>query len=1101
MRERKPTLCVGINARNGYCIERGSERPPHLAPKGARCAHNGAPYSDEINEAFQRLSGPSLLPENSCTWHREQIRAKRFFDKFKVRSPGQEPTVRISVREFDPLSTIVIRGVGHTGDQIGNSKSRLNSTSAFGTSGHPQGGGRNESTASTRNLSANYRYLDYDDLVRREGNPEEDEPDSDDEEFEPVAARRRVANDEVESDDDDLDDLSIYSENNNRRRSRQRNQASARTTEERRARFQRRAQRNDTDFVEIESDDEMIAQFVSANRTPTGPYLRDYTLNGHYWRLKSLADLNRVRRRWLHREESDSSYFGRNAYTPQMGDSIVYIPRAHFETIKECPSLSPPWQSWPTGAVWPVVRCFVRGIRFRFPYEDYFRNKQHAKCSSIVAILTLEVTGIPEISEDREFPWPKPSFIEPTRPFIFELSVFENSSCEYIIAETLYTSRITALENHIRSRRNGVAGLEVDLYYEQEQGDLDLQAWPATIEEILPDEGHSDVHLQGSGFGVLQVWDGSEDNRDYVSPWELNTEGVNLTRPCMSDEEKEFVLQELNRLLRKDDIANHLSMPVDQVRYCDYVNMVEIPMDLMFIKRRLATNFYGSKLGVAADLRLIRDNCIKYNTTDNEMSEIAATMCNEFEEKVFSADERSQIISEEDFDKIHREQSEGRQVSSLRIRLSARTIQDASQAAASSGGRYTLRDRIATQGQSALESLPAPDIASTQRRRHRREVNATDATREVQNLRSRGRNDETEVLGQVSRLRSGRRGVSVMNTGVNGTRTRTRTQINENDFSSEASRRSPRRQHIPESREGGHRRSSRTRNDGNQNSFNVHRSPAYNENDDDGSDEEEIITRTSRSERTRRSPRDTVSRNSHEFQEDEGTEDYLGSAVASRDATATRGRATRGTRSTRSQHFEEQNDEESDNEEEAYGSEQNRKNSDAESQYSVDSADGSASSEGSDLEGHKSPSPPAKRSRTSPRSKRNITSQPAEESPGRRSNRKAANRRTSYEEVESGAEEYASDSEDSNNADVNPVINSGRNRRNTAVRYTEPDSQSDDEVSEEEESLPPKRTVSKRKRQRKLPYCFVDFKKFSQSRSIGVPFFKYVEFFLTFNLV
>lgn len=30
----------------------------------------------------------------------------------------------------------------------------------------------------------------------------------------------------------------------------------------------------------------------------------------------------------------------------------------------------------------------------------------------MVAILKLEVTGIPEISSDRGFPWPKASFVE-----------------------------------------------------------------------------------------------------------------------------------------------------------------------------------------------------------------------------------------------------------------------------------------------------------------------------------------------------------------------------------------------------------------------------------------------------------------------------------------------------------------------------------------------------------------------------------------------------------------------------------------------------------------------------------------------------------------
>ena len=1014
--------------RNGYCIEKGSERPPHLAPKSARCSSNGSAYSDEINETFRRLTGPSPLSAKQCSWLREQIRAKRLTEKYSIGS-SHEPSVRVSVREFDLRSTVVIRGVGHIEDGIQNSKSRQ--VVAPASSNNPQGVDRARE-------SSNYRYLDYDDLVRREGNPEEDDPDSDDEEFEPVAARRRISNDDdVESDDedDDLDDLSLYSEDNNRRRRRRQNQSS-RTTEERRVRAQRRAQRsNDTDFLEIGSDDEMIAQFVSANRTPSGPYVRDYTINGHYWRLKNASEVNRVRRKWLSREESDSTYFGRNAYTPQLGDSIVYIPRAHFETIKECPSLSPPWQSWPMGAVWPVVRCFVRGIRFRFPYEDYFRSKHHAKCSSIVAILTLEVTGIPEISEDREFPWPKPSFIEPTRPFVFELSVFENSSCEYIISETLYTSRISALENHIRSRESGASGLDVDLYYEQEQEDSDLQVWPATIEQILPDEGHSDVHLQGSGFGAVQVWDGSDDNRDFVSPWELNTEGVNLTRPCMSGVEKESVLQELNRLLRNDDIANHLSMPVDQVRYCDYANMVEIPMDLMFIKRRLAANYYGSKLGIAADLRLIRDNCIKYNTDENEMSEIAETMCQEFEDNVLSEEERSQMISEEDFDKIHKEQSEGRQLSSMRIRLSARTIQDASQAAASSGGRYTLRDRLSTQGQSTLENLPAPDNGPTRELRSRREVNANDGAREGNNSRGRGRNNETEVLGHVSRLRAGLRGASASNRSMN-------TQ----------------RQRIPESNDLGRRRSTRTRN------------PSYNEDV-----EEEVVPTTSRSNMTRRSSRNT--RNPPDLHEDEDISEATAAVTDS-----ARSRRARNSSGRQPRYQEEESDQ-----------------SDAESQYTDQEDDAGASSGEDDLDDL---SPPPKRSRTSSRSNGTTSrvSQPAETPPERRSSRRnlsrksasyeevesdadefmseseaseiseeprtgrasrrnSSKKRSTYQEVDSDAEEYLSESEDS---EVNLGRNAGRNRRRSAPSYAEVDSDVDE--SEEDEPSPPRRSAPKRKR-------------------------------------
>jgi hypothetical protein len=48
------------------------------------------------------------------------------------------------------------------------------------------------------------------------------------------------------------------------------------------------------------------------------------------------------------------------------------------------------------------------------------------QCVSVVAILTLEVTGIPELSADREFPWPKPAFI--ARQTRSALQVFEVST-------------------------------------------------------------------------------------------------------------------------------------------------------------------------------------------------------------------------------------------------------------------------------------------------------------------------------------------------------------------------------------------------------------------------------------------------------------------------------------------------------------------------------------------------------------------------------------------------------------------------------------------------------------------------------------------------
>jgi hypothetical protein len=136
----------------------------------------------------------------------------------------------------------------------------------------------------------------------------------------------------------------------------------------------------------------------------------------HYFKLPNLT--THVKRKWLHRTESNSSYDGRKTYTPQVGDSVVYIPRAHYETITKFPSLTAPWQSWPDGVEWPVVQCRVCYVRYRFPYKAY-----KSQVLSIVAILTLEITGIPEIDHERQFPWPKPVFIEPSKKHVFEVSI------------------------------------------------------------------------------------------------------------------------------------------------------------------------------------------------------------------------------------------------------------------------------------------------------------------------------------------------------------------------------------------------------------------------------------------------------------------------------------------------------------------------------------------------------------------------------------------------------------------------------------------------------------------------------------------------------
>jgi 5'-3' exonuclease len=118
--------------------------------------------------------------------------------------------------------------------------------------------------------------------------------------------------------------------------------------------------------------DENCIDYENAHITPSLPFFADYDI--HPFRITNeMAEI--VHRRWVSRSESTSSYEGRKKYAPQVGDTVVYIPRAHHETISMFPlCCEAPWQLWPDNAVWSVVQCRVQNVRYRFPYIDGDHN-------------------------------------------------------------------------------------------------------------------------------------------------------------------------------------------------------------------------------------------------------------------------------------------------------------------------------------------------------------------------------------------------------------------------------------------------------------------------------------------------------------------------------------------------------------------------------------------------------------------------------------------------------------------------------------------------------------------------------------------------------
>lgn len=392
----------------GYCVERGSETPPHLAPKGSRCTHSGSPFSTHVNEKLQNIDGPSPIDERTSGWERLQNHAELQV----LRSIKNSISGNI-IGRFDHNTTTILNGSS-------GGRSQTIELVPFSSDGLQTTGQTRDSHNNRRNLSSNYRWMDYEDLEHETGNDDDNEVvDPDDEEFDPSENRRRIArtqgigNDSA-SEDDNLEEMEAdLSGDDSPSRPGNRGNGTRRT---------------ENDFSEDSAAE--YEEFMSTNNTPSGPFVSDYA--SHYFKMGNRRQGNNVHRRWLQRLESTSSYEGRRRYAPQLGDSVVYIPRAHYDTIVKFPSLEAPWLNWPDNSAWPIVQCCVRNLRYRFPYIRYREGCRYVSSvcmifssnwfRSVVAKLTLEVTGIPELSPDRQFGWPAASFRSPPTNHVFEVT-------------------------------------------------------------------------------------------------------------------------------------------------------------------------------------------------------------------------------------------------------------------------------------------------------------------------------------------------------------------------------------------------------------------------------------------------------------------------------------------------------------------------------------------------------------------------------------------------------------------------------------------------------------------------------------------------------
>mmetsp|Transcript_9611 Transcript_9611/g.18048 ORF Transcript_9611/g.18048 Transcript_9611/m.18048 type:complete len:2241 (-) Transcript_9611:332-7054(-) len=619
--------------RNGYCVERGSGLPPHLAPEAARCMHTGHPYPESIQMAFAAVKGPLPLPEQMVQTYRHRIRQKSS-----------------SVRKLNGLLVQNVTGKRHLIEARANPSINLyekylsNYDSTVRDESVITQSPRRPSTATAgRNMSTNYRWLDFDEAERDE---DDDDQESDDEEYEEgngLAFDDEQEIDYVESDDNEprvhryseRNRGSLRRENIGRRgrngRRREIHRDRSHQNEPTRSSSRQILRRRDPLYVDL-SDESDFEELLSSNTSPSGEYAKDYTEYGHLYKLPPGTS---IQREWATRVDSVLGYTGWKTYCPQVGDRVVYIPKAHAEILKVypiCESVAgAPWKSWPKSAPWPIVVCEVKAVRYRFPYNGYLGTRSRNPIVSVIAILTLELLRVPSSRQSHDAPWIQADFVPrpSTRSMrsTFEVSLFENSEADFVLPLELFKWRADSLQRAIEQQGTSPGVGLIDFFASSEVEDSIFEPYSCELSTVMSND-ERELHFQGSGYNALQLkYEGS--NVSIASVWDVTVSGTEdqcPLPPCLTDEQTSTLTDILTSLECDEYVKTVFSVSVDTRRFTDYEEMVEVPIDISFIKGRLQHKYYTNVYSVLADMKLLRDNCMKYNKEGSEITTQAEQM-------------------------------------------------------------------------------------------------------------------------------------------------------------------------------------------------------------------------------------------------------------------------------------------------------------------------------------------------------------------------------------------------------------------------------------------------------------------------------------------
>ena len=196
----------------------------------------------------------------------------------------------------------------------------------------------------------------------------------------------------------------------------------------------------------------------------------------------------------------------------------------------------------------------------------------------------------------------------------------------------LYKWKIQSLETAIEEQGIG-SGIELtDFFVNSEAEDSKFDPFLCEVYTTIPDD-EREIHFQGSGYNKVHIkYEGNDES--FANTWDVTVRGTENRCPlptCLTNEQTKAILGILDSLESDNHVKAIFSAPVDTRSFVDYDQMIEVPMDISVIRRRLEQRYYTNVYSVLADLKLIRDNCAKYNKMGSEITTEGQTLFNSFQ--------------------------------------------------------------------------------------------------------------------------------------------------------------------------------------------------------------------------------------------------------------------------------------------------------------------------------------------------------------------------------------------------------------------------------------------------------------------------------------